>query len=109
MVPRWILFLMACSLTPSLAAASTTVTLSILSYTPTYTPSASTLACQCLRTLCHSVRGHVYGQFGDTQHLGDDPEPCRHADQRHQGETKPQLQVLLKRLVNLASGISRLK
>ena len=38
-MPRWILFLIACSLTPSLAAASATVTLYILSYTPAYTPS----------------------------------------------------------------------
>src|SRR5918994_2906354 len=109
-VPRWILFLMACSLTPSLAAAPATVTLSIFSYTPTYTPlSASTLAYSCLRTLCHCVRRRVYDHFEDGQHLGDGPMPRPHADRRHQPKAKPQLQVLLKRLASLASSISTLK
>src|SRR5215207_281977 len=101
---------MACSLTPSLAAASATVTLSIFSYTPTYTPlSASTLAYWCLRTLCHRVRRRVYDHFEERQHLGDGPKPCPHADRRHQHKAKPQSQVLLKRLASLASSISRLK
>src|SRR5919112_3954830 len=96
-VPRWILFLIACSLTPSLAAASATVTLYIFSYTPTYTPSQrALLSIRAHAILCHCVCRRVYGHFEERQHIGYGPLPHPHTYRWSKCNAKPQLQVLLK-------------
>jgi hypothetical protein len=104
-VPYYILFWMAYSLTPSLAAPSATVTLSIFSYVPAYPPLDDRSYLPEPMDTCHPVHARVYGQFGNVQVLGEDSKPCLYSDQRRQCETNPLLQVLLKRLSSWASSI----
>jgi hypothetical protein len=104
-VPHYILLRMAYSLTPSLAAPSATVTLSIFSYMPVHPRSAIDLTYPQLWKRCHPVHARVYGQFGNTQDLWEDSKPCPHADYQGQCEPNPLLQVLLKRVSSLVSSI----
>jgi hypothetical protein len=89
---------MANSLTLSLAAASATVTLSVLLYMPAHPRSAIDLTYPQLWKRCHPVHARVYGQFGNTQDFGEDSKPCPHADYQGQCEPNPLRGPLLRSL-----------
>jgi hypothetical protein len=96
---------MAYSLTPSLAAPSSTVTLSIFSYMPAHSPLGNHAYLSATMDTCHPIHTRVYGQFGNAQDLWEDSKPCLYSDQRRPCEANPLLQVLSKRLSSLASSI----
>jgi hypothetical protein len=81
-VSHYILLRMAYPLTPSLAAPSATVTLSIFSYIPAYPPLGDRSYLLATMDTCHPVHARVYGQFGNAQDLWEDSKPRLYSDQR---------------------------